>query len=463
LDELTTIKELEHEKFYKYLGVDECDSIQHSIMKEKLRKEYFRRIRLILTSELNSANKFSAINGLCVPVIQYSFGIIDWNQAELKKLDTKSRKLLTMHSMHHPRADVDRIYMSRSDGGRGLINLESSHKVAIVGLNRYLELNADMYLRTAFQHEKSKAKMKSIPKVAEKIIADTNLEELNAVTGIPTIEAKRLKELLRCAIADKRKQRFEEKPLHGQFFVNLRKENIDSKQSLAWLRSSGLKGETESLIIAAQDQSLPTRYYQKNILHQHVNSKCRLCKTFEETTHHILAGCPVLANTEYLHRHNQMAAIVHWHICKHYGIPVTDKVYEHKPEQVQSSADATVLWDMTIHTDRTITANRPDIVVKDNAKRTCYILDISVPMDCNVVKKSVEKISKYKNLEIEIRRMWNMKTSVIPVIVGALGTISCGTEDYINSIPGNSNLFELQKSALLGSAHILRKVLDMNI
>ncbi len=84
-------------------------------------------------------------------------------------------------------------------------------------------------------------------------------------------------------------------------------------------------------------------------------------------------------------------------------------------------------------------------------------------MDCNIVKKSVEKFSKYKNLEIEIRRMWNKKTSVIPVIVGALGTISCGTEDYINSILGNSNLFELQNSSLLGSAHILRQLLDMNI
>ncbi len=89
------------------------------------------------------------------------------------------------------------------------------------------------------------------------------------------------------------------------------------------MRSSELKGETESLIIVAQDQSLLTRYYQKNILHQHVDSKCRLCKTFEEIIHHILAGCPVLAYTEYVHRHNKMAAIVHWHICKHDSIPVT--------------------------------------------------------------------------------------------------------------------------------------------
>ncbi len=62
-----------------------------------------------------------------------------------------------------------------------------------------------------------------------------------------------------CAIADKRKQRFEEKPLHGQLFANLRKENIYGKQSLSWLRSYGLKGETESLIIAAPDQSLSTK------------------------------------------------------------------------------------------------------------------------------------------------------------------------------------------------------------
>ena len=67
-DDDTEIQELDQEGVYKYLGVDESDGIQHSKMKEKIRKEYNRRVRLILRTELNGRNKIEAINSLAVPV-----------------------------------------------------------------------------------------------------------------------------------------------------------------------------------------------------------------------------------------------------------------------------------------------------------------------------------------------------------------------------------------------------------
>ena len=72
------IQELDQEEVYKYLGLDESDGIQHSKMKEKIRKECNRRVRLVLRTELKGRNKIEAINSLAVPVVQYSFGIIDW-------------------------------------------------------------------------------------------------------------------------------------------------------------------------------------------------------------------------------------------------------------------------------------------------------------------------------------------------------------------------------------------------
>ena len=87
----TKIQELDQEGVYKYLGVDESDGIQHSKMKdiEKITKEYNRRVRLILRAELSGRNKMEAINSLAVPVVQYSFGIIDWEISELKRLHKK--------------------------------------------------------------------------------------------------------------------------------------------------------------------------------------------------------------------------------------------------------------------------------------------------------------------------------------------------------------------------------------
>ena len=79
--------------------------------------------------------------------------------------------------------------------------------------------------------------------------------------------------------------------------------------------------------------------------------------------------------------------------------------------------------------------------------------------DRNVIKKEPEKILKYKDLIIEIQSMWNVKTKVIPVIIGATGTISKSFRKYESNIPGKHEVKEHQKTATLGTAHMIRKVL----
>ena len=86
------------------------------------------------------------------------------------------------------------------------------------------------------------------------------------------------------------------------------------------------------------------------------------------------------------------------------------------------------------------------------------LIDVAISGNRNVIKKEVEKILKYKDLTIEIQRMWKVKTMLIPVTIGATGTISRSLK-YTSNIPGNHEVKELQKTAILGTAHILRKVL----
>ena len=122
---------------------------------------------------------------------------------------------------------------------------------------------------------------------------------------------------------------------------------------------------------------------------------------------------------------------------------------------------AIILWDMQVRTDRTISANKPDIIIKDKQENTCMLIDMAVRSDRNTSVKVAEKLSKYKDLEIEIRKMWGMKTHIVPVVIRALGVVKKGIKKQIDKIPGNINVVELQKIALLGSAHILRKVMSM--
>ena len=92
LNDNQVIQDLEQAETYKYLGMEEGDGVQHYKMKVKIRKEYRRRIKLVLKSELNARNKIAAINTLAVPVILYSYGVIDWKLDEIQNLDRMTRK-----------------------------------------------------------------------------------------------------------------------------------------------------------------------------------------------------------------------------------------------------------------------------------------------------------------------------------------------------------------------------------
>jgi hypothetical protein len=105
----------------------------------------------------------------------------------------------------------------------------------------------------------------------------------------------------------------------------------------------------------------------------------------------------------------------------------------------------------------TIPNNKPDIIIRDNEKGTCMLIDAAIPGGRNVSKKEAEKILKYKDLTTEIQRMWNVKIRAIPVIIGATGTISNSFRKYVSDIPGNRDVKELQKTAILGTAHRLLK------
>ena len=138
-----------------------------------------------------------------------------------------------------------------------------------------------------------------------------------------------------------------------------------------------------------------------------------------------------------------------WNICKHYNLTATEKWYKHKPNTVTEYDECTILWDMSLHTDREIKANRPDIIVKDKEQKQCHLIDVTVPSERNVSAKEVEKLSKYKDLENEITRMWDMKTLTIPVVVGALGLMKKELDRHNSKIPGEIHIREMQKLCFL--------------
>jgi len=91
---------------------------------------------------------------------------------------------------------------------------------------------------------------------------------------------------------------------------------------------------------------------------------------------------------------------------------------------VYEEGDVTVLWDQTVHTDREVTGNKSDIIIKNHKEKTYTLIDVAIPADRNVVQKEAKKKLKYKSLCIETQRMWNLKCTIVPVIIGATGIVT---------------------------------------
>ena len=164
-----------------------------------------------------------------------------------------------------------------------------------------------------------------------------------------------------------------------------------------------------------------THLYHHRIIKDGTNPLCRLRNRYDESIGHILSGCPELAKTEYIRRYISAASYMHWKILNCYCINTTDTWYEHQPQTVTESEKVTILWDMQVHTDKTIKINKSDIIIKDKLKRTCILIDLTVPSDQNTSLKVTETLSKYKGLEIKISKIWGMETETVLVFIGALG------------------------------------------
>jgi hypothetical protein len=178
--------------------------------------------------------------------------------------------------------------------------------------------------------------------------------------------------------------------------------------------------------------------YATKILNTGTDRKCRLYQKHDETIDNTISACPVLAKEKYVKRRDRVSAQPHLNICKEIrGTTGKKHWYEHVPISVETTqgGKVTILWNQQMQTDRTDPNNKPDIIIRDNEKGTCMLIDVAIPVDRNVIKKEAQKILKYKDLTIEIQRMWNVKTTVLPVVIGATGTISKSFRKHVSNIP----------------------------
>ena len=235
---------------------------------------------------------------------------------------------MTKHEALHPRDDIDRLYVSRKEGRRGLASIEDSVDVSIRWLEDYIE-----------KHEKG---------------------QISAIRNDPD-------NMMDSRMTINRKQKLKEKQLYKRFkrLIN----NFSHEKTWTWLRKGNFMRETESLLIAAQNNAIRTNHIKVRIDKMWQNSKCRPYSDRDETINHIISKCSKLGQKEYKTRHDWVGKVINWEMCKKFKYDHMNKWYMHDPASVLKNDTHKILWDFDIQMDHLISARRPDLIIINKKKR----------------------------------------------------------------------------------------------
>ena len=164
-----------------------------------------------------------------------------------------------------------------------------------------------------------------------------------------------------------------------------------------------------------------------------------------------------MVQKENIARYDWVGKVIHWEMCKKFRFDHADKWYMHNPAPVLENDTHKLLWDYDIQTDHLISARRPN---KKKKQKICKVVDFAVPADHRIKLKECEKRDKYHDLARELKKLRNMMVSIIPIVIGAFGTVNKGLLKGLEDLEIGGRVETIQTTALLNRARILRRVLE---
>ena len=225
-----------------------------------------------------------------------------------------------------------------------------------------------------------------------------------------------------------------------------------------WL-SQNLHGRKTSSIMMVLEQMVETRSWKvaRGLVQ---DRRCRVCHERDETIEHLVARCKVLANSEYLSRHNRALTVmvVTWaKENKLFGGNMVWYKEQWEQEMVLGNVRRKLVWDFEFHLGKTTTSRRPDLTLEHKTNKKIWIWDMAYPQQRNIEAKRLEKLTKYRQLAHEYReRDPEYEIMVVPLVIGALGGGIRQIMVDIGKIFENKDLLkqticEMQKTVLMDS------------
>lgn len=180
-------------------------------------------------SELNAKNKAKAFNELAVSKLIYSFSVIRWNRQELEELDATARKVMHMNQCLHPRAEVERLYLRRREGKKGLIILAEMYDRVNAGMAIYTSISESKCMKSVKEHEMStwtRTRLKEAVTILNRYEIDADItDDGNFLIDNEQVRPKKASPIIRQRAREKRMMTLNGKNLHGQMWQMLASQN----------------------------------------------------------------------------------------------------------------------------------------------------------------------------------------------------------------------------------------------
>ena len=447
------LNELAEGDTYKYLGQDEAVGFNSPLNKEKVCKEYFRRVRKIWHSELYAKNKIIAHNIFAVPVLSPTFGILNWTKDELEQIDIKTRKLLTVNGSFHVNSDVDRLYTHRTLGGRGLNSAVDTYISRTISLTAHIKMTAPKhpYIKLVKEHENN-----NLLRVSNELMTAFQID-INENETPKVISSKIKKEMKRSHYNS-----WLGKIQHGYLFKQRHNiKELDESATNAWLKHSTVSSHVEGYICAIQEEEINTKLLNHKRKKEGTNPKCRVCHNQNESIQHIIACCPKLSASMYLPvRHNEVARVVYENL-----ISKETKVRMKSIQEVYSDDEIELWWDTKLKTGYNVQHNKPDIVLWQKKKKKCFIIDIKVGLDTNIDKNINLTHDLYFLLSAELKRLYQDYTfEIVPIVLGATGAITKHLKTNLTKIGIENTNYVIRKcqmKSVLGTMKVVKSVMKL--
>ena len=204
----------------------------------------------------------------------------------------------------------------------------------------------------------------------------------------------------------------------------------------------------------AQEQYIPTNYYEKKILKQNISENFRLCaNTLKHLNIYSVA-------VQYIERHNKIGSLIYFNILGKHGIKINKQ--RHEISNVFENNDIKMIWNLPITTKTKLKSNKPDLICIVKKHKQCTIFDFSLPWDSNIDDKYKEKVSKYLPLASEIKNLWLLKEVTIqPIIIGCTGSLMPLMKREYEKLQLKTPVHLLQSTAVYESCKIIRSVINI--